>query len=88
MESRQTPSLASGPVVATSPRLRRPGGLVGEIVASLNERVQQGLQSHGFANGPLSRYEYCLEDFHRRVQEACPVTRQSEEPAPGFSRTP
>ena len=53
---------------------------------ALSERVQQGLQSQGFANGPLSRYEHCIEDFHRRVQEACPVTRQSEEPAPGFSR--
>ena len=53
---------------------------------TLSERVQQGLQSQGFANGPLSRYEHCIEDFHRRVQEACPVTRQSEEPAPGFSR--
>ena len=42
MESRQTPSFASGPTVAASPRARRPGGLVGEIVASLNERVQQG----------------------------------------------
>ena len=42
MESRQTPSLASGPAVAARPRSRRPGGLVGEIVASLNERVQQG----------------------------------------------
>ena len=42
MESRQTPSFASGPTVGTSSRARRPGGLVGEIVASLSERVQQG----------------------------------------------
>ena len=40
---------------------------------ALSGRVQQGLQSQGFANGPLSRYEYCIEDFHRRVQGACPV---------------
>jgi len=42
MESRQTPSVAGGPAAASNPRARRPGGLVGEIVASLNERVQQG----------------------------------------------
>ena len=41
MESRQTPSVAGGPAAASNPRARRPGGLVGEIVASLNERVQQ-----------------------------------------------
>ena len=42
MESRQTPSVAGGPAAASNPRARRPGGLVGEIVASLGERVQQG----------------------------------------------
>jgi len=42
MESRQTPSVAGGPAAASNPRARRPGGLVGEIVASLSERVQQG----------------------------------------------
>ena len=44
MESRQTPSAVPPPLGATgaSMRGRRPGGLVGEIVASLNERVQQG----------------------------------------------
>jgi len=44
MESRQTPSAVPPPLGATgaSMRGRRPGGLVGEIVASLNERVQKG----------------------------------------------
>ena len=42
MESRQTPSFVANSEAAAHPRPRRSGGLVGEIVASLGERVQQG----------------------------------------------
>lgn len=52
----------------------------------LSERVQIGLNSHGFEFGPLSSYEGCIHDFHNRVQQACPVTTLAEAPAPGTLR--
>jgi phenylpropionate dioxygenase-like ring-hydroxylating dioxygenase large terminal subunit len=39
----------------------------------LSERVQLGLDSHGFRFGPFSDYEHCIYDFHERVRAACPV---------------
>ena len=50
MESRQTPSATPPPplgAAGVATRVRRPGGLVGEIVSSLGERVQQGLLQVG-----------------------------------------
>ena len=46
----------------------------------LSERVQVGLNSHGFEFGPLSSYEHCIHDFHDRVREACPVTLPPKAP--------
>jgi phenylpropionate dioxygenase-like ring-hydroxylating dioxygenase large terminal subunit len=52
----------------------------------LSERVQVGLNSHGFEFGPLSAYEGCIHDFHDRVRRTCPVTTRPEAPAQGSLR--
>jgi phenylpropionate dioxygenase-like ring-hydroxylating dioxygenase large terminal subunit len=52
----------------------------------LSERVQIGLNSHGFEFGPLSTYEHCIHDFHDRVREACPVTSLPQAPQAGALR--
>jgi hypothetical protein len=52
----------------------------------LSERVQVGLNSHGFEFGPLSAYEGCIHDFHDRVRKACPVTTLPEAPRQGSLR--
>jgi phenylpropionate dioxygenase-like ring-hydroxylating dioxygenase large terminal subunit len=52
----------------------------------LSERVQVGLNSHGFEFGPLSAYEGCIHDFHDRVRKTCPVTTLPEAPAQGTLR--
>jgi phenylpropionate dioxygenase-like ring-hydroxylating dioxygenase large terminal subunit len=52
----------------------------------LSERVQIGLNSHGFEFGPLSSYEVCIHDFHDRVRAACPVTELAEAPIQGSLR--
>ena len=53
---------------------------------TLCERVQRGLESHGFEFGPLSSYEHCIEDFHDRVRAACPVTQLAQAPESGSLR--
>ncbi|MDQ7249692.1 aromatic ring-hydroxylating oxygenase subunit alpha [Dongia sedimenti] len=52
----------------------------------LSERVQVGLNSHGFEFGPLSEYEGCIHDFHDRVRKACPVATLPEAPTQGSLR--
>ncbi|MCX8521200.1 MAG: aromatic ring-hydroxylating dioxygenase subunit alpha [Rhodoferax sp.] len=52
----------------------------------LCERVQQGLQSHGFEFGPLSSYEHCILDLHQRVRSACPVAGLAMAPDAGTLR--
>ncbi|MCX8518256.1 MAG: aromatic ring-hydroxylating dioxygenase subunit alpha [Rhodoferax sp.] len=52
----------------------------------LCERVQKGLQSHGFEFGPLSSYEHCILDMHQRVRSACPVAGLATEPEAGSLR--
>ncbi len=52
----------------------------------LSERVQIGLNSHGFEFGPLSAYEHCIHDFHDRVRAACPVTLLPKAPRSGTLR--
>jgi phenylpropionate dioxygenase-like ring-hydroxylating dioxygenase large terminal subunit len=47
---------------------------------ALSERVQMGLDSHGFRFGPLSDYEHCIYDFHDRVRAACPVEELAHAP--------
>jgi phenylpropionate dioxygenase-like ring-hydroxylating dioxygenase large terminal subunit len=53
---------------------------------TLSERVQIGLNSHGFEFGPLSSIESCIHDFHDRVRAACPVADLPEAPAQGSLR--
>ena len=53
---------------------------------TLCERVQRGLESHGFEFGPLSSYEHCIHDFHDRVRAACPVTQLAQAPESGRLR--
>jgi phenylpropionate dioxygenase-like ring-hydroxylating dioxygenase large terminal subunit len=53
---------------------------------TLSERVQVGLNSHGFEFGPLSSYEGCIHDFHDRVREACPVAELGQAPMQGSLR--
>ncbi len=52
----------------------------------LSERVQIGLNSHGFEFGPLSSYEGCIHDFHDRVRAACPVAALPQPPMQGSLR--
>jgi phenylpropionate dioxygenase-like ring-hydroxylating dioxygenase large terminal subunit len=52
----------------------------------LCERVQVGLNSHGFEFGPLSSYEHCIHDLHDRVRAACPVTQLAVAPLSGTLR--
>jgi hypothetical protein len=52
----------------------------------LSERVQVGLNSHGFEFGPLSSIESCIHDFHDRVRAACPVAELDQAPAQGSVR--
>ncbi|SMF14026.1 Phenylpropionate dioxygenase, large terminal subunit [Tistlia consotensis] len=64
----------------------RINGKVGEEDRWLSERVQQGLASHGYDPGPLSRIESSLRLFHQQIREACPVASLDEEPLPGTVR--
>ncbi len=50
---------------------------------TLCERVQQGLQSHGYAPGPLSGLEVGIHYFHELVRELVPVARLESAPARG-----
>jgi len=59
---------------------------VGNEDKSLCERVQKGLESHGFEFGPISSYEHCIEDFHKRVRAACPITQLAQAPESGSLR--
>jgi len=59
---------------------------VGAEDKTLCERVQRGLESHGFEFGPLSSYEHCINDFHDRVRAACPVTQLAQAPESGSLR--
>jgi phenylpropionate dioxygenase-like ring-hydroxylating dioxygenase large terminal subunit len=52
----------------------------------LSERVQIGLNSHGFEFGPLSSIESCIHDFHDRVRAACPVADLAQAPTQGSVR--
>jgi phenylpropionate dioxygenase-like ring-hydroxylating dioxygenase large terminal subunit len=52
----------------------------------LSERVQIGLNSHGFEFGPLSSIESCIHDFHDRIRAACPVADLPEAPSQGSVR--
>lgn len=47
---------------------------------ALVERVQQGLCSRGFVQGPLAETEPCLHSFAERLREYLPVCRQPRRP--------
>jgi len=49
----------------------------------LCERVQKGLQTHGYSPGPLSRLEVGIHYFHEMVRELVPVTSLADAPATG-----
>jgi choline monooxygenase len=53
---------------------------------TLCENVQRGIGSHGCEFGPLSSYEHCILDFHRRVTEGCPVASLPSAPKTGTLR--
>ena len=53
---------------------------------ALCENIQRGIGSHDYEFGPLSAYEHCIHDFHRRVRAGCPVTGLPTQPAAGTLR--
>ena len=68
--------------------LRRLNILINDSVNNedreLCTRVQQGLQTHGYAPGPLSLSESAIFNFHEMVRALVPVTSLPEAP-PGAS---
>ena len=53
----------------------------------LIERVQQGMQSRTYGNGPIGKSEVCLRSFAKKIRALIPQARQPFAPAPGWSRT-
>jgi len=49
----------------------------------LCERVQKGLQTHGYSPGPLSQLEVGIHYFHEMVRDLVPVTSLADAPATG-----
>jgi phenylpropionate dioxygenase-like ring-hydroxylating dioxygenase large terminal subunit len=49
-------------------------------------RVQQGMASKTYGNGPIGRSETCLRSFARKIRMIIPEARQPFPPAPGWSR--
>ena len=47
------------------------------------ERIQRGVQTHGYQPGPLSREESGIADFHQRVREHIPITQNPAPPPHG-----
>lgn len=52
----------------------------------LIERVQQGMASPGYGNGPIGASEVCLRSFARKIRALIPEARQPFPPPPGWSR--
>jgi phenylpropionate dioxygenase-like ring-hydroxylating dioxygenase large terminal subunit len=52
----------------------------------LIERVQQGMASKTYGNGPIAASETCLRSFARKIRAIIPEARQPFRPAPGWSR--
>ena len=52
----------------------------------LIERVQDGMASHSFTVGPLSKEEVALRGFCAKIREAIPEARYHRAPTPGWSR--
>ncbi len=49
----------------------------------LCERVQKGLQTHGYSPGPLSQLEVGIHYFHEMVRELVPVMSLADAPTTG-----
>jgi phenylpropionate dioxygenase-like ring-hydroxylating dioxygenase large terminal subunit len=56
---------------------------VGREDKDLVERVQAGMRSRSYTQGPLGRNEVCLRHFAARLRETLPVSRLPVAPAPG-----
>ena len=48
-------------------------------------RVQQGMASKTYGNGPIASSETCLRSFARKIRTLIPEARQPFAPAPGWS---
>ena len=46
----------------------------------LIERVQAGMGSQSFAQGPLGKSEICLRHFAKQMRETIPLARSREKP--------
>ncbi len=49
-------------------------------------RVQQGMQSRTYGNGPIGKSEVCLRSFAKKIRALIPEARQPFQPVPGWSR--
>ncbi len=54
--------------------------------SGLVERVQMGMGSASFGQGPLGTSEVCLRQFAKRIREIMPEARQALPPPPGWGR--
>ena len=52
----------------------------------LINRVQQGMQSKTYGNGPIGKSEVCLRSFAKKIRALIPEARQPFAPAPGWSK--
>lgn len=50
-------------------------------------RVQQGMQSKTYGNGPIGKSEVCLRSFAKKIRALIPEARQPFAPAPGWSKS-
>jgi phenylpropionate dioxygenase-like ring-hydroxylating dioxygenase large terminal subunit len=53
--------------------------------SDLVARVQEGMMSGSFTQGPLGTSEVCLRSFARKLRALIPEAREPQRPAPGWS---
>ena len=53
--------------------------------SKLVARVQEGMASASFTQGPLGDHEVCLKSFARKMRVLIPEARQPQRPPPGWS---
>ncbi len=61
--------------------------LVNAEDTALITRVQAGMESDSYVQGPLGRSEVCLRSFAAKLRAAIPEARQAVAPAAGWSRS-
>ena len=54
--------------------------------SNLVERVQSGMASASFGQGPLGKSEVCLRQFAKRMRDVVPEMLEAQPPAPGWGR--